>query len=391
MEKGYLEMPNKFRLNSRNFVFVCLANFLYFGSFYLLIPTLPQYVTQLGGLASQIGIVMGVFTLASVLVRPFLAKLADAYGRRLIMLAGTGSFALLFLFYNHLQTMIPLYLLRLAHGVAHGGYLAAAFAYIADLAPLNRRGEVIGIFATSNVLAMALFPALGIFLLKYGGGSFSFLFSVSFVTAALSFLSILIIGELESVASATDASNFRAIIRYRVLWISSLALFAGATAYGAVTSFLPIYAPERGISNFGIYFTAYAASTLASRVVTGKLSDRLGRRKVVLPFMGLLTLAVFLLSLLNTIPLLVLIGICVGFGFGAYMPTLNALVVDAVSPPERGRAVAFFTASMDVGITFGSIVLGLAAEYWGFATMFALAGFVVLAGLILFALGTQNK
>jgi predicted MFS family arabinose efflux permease len=55
--------------------------------------------------------------------------------------------------------MIPFYLLRLLHGVAHGGYLAASYAYIADLAPTERRGEVIGIYATSNVVAMAFFPA----------------------------------------------------------------------------------------------------------------------------------------------------------------------------------------------------------------------------------------
>jgi predicted MFS family arabinose efflux permease len=42
-------------------------------------------------------------------------------------------------------------------------------------------------------------------------------------------------------------------------------------------------------------------------------------------------------------------------------------------------------------MTFGSIVLGLAAEYWGYATLFALAGFVVLSGLFLFTLGTRNK
>jgi MFS family permease len=307
------------------------------------------------------------------------------------MLAGTGFFALLFLPYGQVQTMIPLYLLRLAHGIAHGCYLAASHAYIADLAPQERRGEVIGVYAASNVVAMALFPALGIFLLRYAAGNFSFLFSVSVVTAALAFLSVLVIGEIKSAASKTAATNLRVVIRHRVLWVSPLALFAGATAYGAVTSFLPLYAPERGLSNFGIFFSTYAASTLASRVLTGKLSDRLGRRRVVLPFMGLLTLAVFLLPLLHGLSMLVLIGICFGFGFGAYMPTLNALVVDETPPQERGRAVAIFTASMDVGITFGSIVLGLAAEYWGYATMFILAGFVVMSGLVLFALCTKNK
>ncbi len=384
-------MTSEFRLSSRDFVFICIANFLYFGSFYLLLPILPQYVAQLGGSASQIGTVMGAFTLTSVLGRPHLATLADIQGRKLIMLISAGSFALLFLLYGQIQSMIPLYLVRLAHGVAHGGYLAASYAYIADLAPMERRGEVIGIYATSNVIAMALFPGLGISLLNYAGGSFPFLFVVSFITSATGFLAIVVIGEVKPGVSRAEATKLLSVVRQRVLWICSLALFSGATVYGAVAAFLPLYAPERGLKNFGAYFTALAVSTLASRVLTGRLSDRVGRRKVVLPFMGLLTVAVFLLPFLHSLSMLILIGICFGLGFGAYMPTLNALVVDETSPRQRGSAIAFFTSFMDVGITTGSIVLGIVAEYWGYATMFTIGGFVVIGGFLLFAFGARNN
>jgi MFS family permease len=198
------------------------------------------------------------------------------------------------------------------------------------------------------------------------------------------------IGEKKPGVRRTELTKFSTVVRHRVVWISSLALFSGATVYGAVATFLPIYAPERGLKNFGVYFTALAVSILASRVATGKLSDRIGRRKVVLPFMGLLTAAVFLLPFLQSLSMLILIGICFGLGFGAYMPTLNALVVDETSPKERGSAIALFTSSMDVGITTGSIILGVAADYWGYAMMFTIGGFVVMGGLIFFALGTKN-
>ena len=106
--------------------------------------------------------------------------------------------------------------------------------------------------------------------------------------------------------------------------------------------------------------------------------------------MGLLAVAVFLLPLLHSFSMLILIGICFGFGFGAYMPTLNALVVDETIPKERGRAIALFTSFMDVGITVGSIVLGIAADYWGYGTMFIIGGFVVMGGLLFFVLGTRT-
>jgi predicted MFS family arabinose efflux permease len=89
--------------------------------------------------------------------------------------------------------------------------------------------------------------------------------------------------------------------------------------------------------------------------------------------------------------MLILIGIYFGFGFGAYMPTLNALVVDETIPKDRGRAIAFFTSFMDVGITVGSIVLGVAADYWGYGTMFIIGGLVVMGGLLLFVLGSRTS
>ena len=282
--------------------------------------------------------------------------------------------------------MVPLYSLRILHGVVHGAYLAASFAYVADLAPYDRRGEAMGIFGVSNVLSMALAPALGIWLFHITEGGFFLPFTASVVSASLAFLAIAMIGEMKPDLGKTENRRLVTIIRQRVLWVSSLSLFTGATVYGALVTFLPVYAPERGLSSFGIFFTVYAASTILSRIVTGRLSDRVGRSKVVIPFMGLLALAVFLLPFLHSIPMLVLIGACFGMSFGTYMPTLNALIVDETPPRDRGPAIAFFTAFMDVGISTGSILLGIAAEFWGYAVMFTIGGFIVVGGLLLFCL-----
>lgn len=91
---------------------------------------------------------------------------------------GAGLFALLFFAYGQMQTIVPLYILRVMHGIAHGAYLAAAFAYVADLAPAARRGEVMGIYGAANVVAMALFPAWGSSIITNTHD-----FSILFVTA----------------------------------------------------------------------------------------------------------------------------------------------------------------------------------------------------------------
>ena len=382
MEAG-IEKP--FSLWSRDFVLVCLANFCFFGSFYFLLPTLPQYISILGGTSGQVGMVMGLFTLASVLVRPCFGSVADRRGRKVLLLIGSGFHAAFPVVYIAIQAITPFYLVRVVHGVALASFLVAIMAYIADLAPPERRGEVIGIFGTSNVLAMAMFPALGAKIIA-AGCSFSLLFILSSVTAAMAFIAVLLLADIRAVANREGKTQgfLKAGSRREVL-MPSVALFGGAVCYGAVISFLPLFAPERAISDFGIFFTIYALSSVSSRMTTGKLSDRIGRRKVVMPCMLLLALTMGLFSFLNSLWTLAFIGVLFGFSFGSMMPSLNALVVDLTPPQQRGSALAFFISSVDLGITVGSMALGFVGGSLGYPAMYGLCGLIVLTCLILFS------
>ena len=368
---------------TKNLVLACIANFLYFGSFYVLLPVLPQYVASLGGTASQIGLVFGTFTLISVMTRPYFGKFIDVYGRKKFMVFGAGLFSVLFVFYGQIHTILPLCLLRGMHGVAHGSYMAASFAYVADLAPADRRGQVMGIYGVSNVVAMALFPTLGSAVIT-NTQSFPILFILSTVLAAGAFVSVCFVHDIAPKGNKVLKSSIITTISQRPVLIASLTLFSAATVYGAVVTFLPVYAPERGIANVGIFFSTYAIFTLISRLAAGRLSDRFGRRKIILPFLLIVAAAVFLLPLLESIYLLVLIGACFGLGFGAFMPALNAYVVDETTPKHRASALAFFSAFMDVGITSGALILGLIGQYRGYATMFFVGGVVLVLGILVF-------
>ncbi|SFL70026.1 MFS transporter [Pelosinus propionicus] len=368
---------------------ICLSGFLYFGSFYLLLPTIPQFVASLGGTTSQIGIVVGVFTLASVVLRPYFGKMADRHGRKKVMLFGAGLFSLLFATYGQIQNVVPLYVVRIMHGIAHGSYLAASYAYVADLAPLKRRGEVMGVYGIANVVAMALFPAWGSMIIT-STHDFSRLFFFSIITAGAAFLSVLFVDEIKPAEHEKQAVSIWAIGRQPAVLVASLTFFTAATVYGTVITFLPVYAPKQGISNFGVFFTTYAIFTFISRIAAGKLSDRYGRRKVIIPFLTLLAIATFLLPFLETVTLLLVIGGCFGLGFGAFMPALNAFVVDRTLPHERASALAFFTSFMDIGITTGAVLLGIVGEYFGYGVMYSVGGMIVSLGVALFAICSKE-
>ena len=213
-----------FSMWSVNFILFCLANFLYYGAFYLYIPVLPQYVEMLGGTPADIGLVGGAFGLSSFIIRPYLGKLANEWGRKRMMLLGAISFALLFLLFGRVTGVVPLVVLRLAHGVCLAMYLAASAAYIADYAPVDRRGEVLGIYQTCSVVSMAVFPAAGIWILQHTQ-SYPFLFNVTFVTALVCFFVLLPLKETNPVYEQEQKLDLLPIFRRRVIFMSSLCLW----------------------------------------------------------------------------------------------------------------------------------------------------------------------
>lgn len=375
----------EFRLWTRSFVGCCLASFFYFGGFYLLLPVLPLYVERLGGLPSEIGLAVGLFTFLSVVVRPYSGKLGDRYGLKRFMILGAALFSMMFVCYFWVTDLLMLYMVRVFHGVAHGIFLAAVFAYVGSIAPQDRRGEAMGVFGMANVLSMAIFPAVGTNLVRSFGG-FAELFGVAVVMEVVALLAVLSVDELRPCARVAGGVSLRRIISRRPVWLAFVTYISAAVAYGTVITFLPVYAVEVGIGEFGQFFVVYAIFTFVSRGVAGKLSDKFGRYAVVVPFMVLIFLAMVLLIVLADLAMLWACAMLFGLGFGAFMPALNAYIIDETRAEERSGALAIFSSAMDIGITAGAVVLGMVSEAAGYAAMYAVSASLVLGGLVLFAL-----
>jgi MFS family permease len=389
-----------FRLCSKNFVLACTATFLYFGSFYLTLPVLPRFVAGLdnGGApvgSFHIGLVSGFMTMMSVLVRPYFGRLSDARGRRIIMVLASLCFALLFLAYMFVDAVRPLYVIRMAHGAAHGAMLAALFAFVADLAPRERRGEVMGVHGVANVLAMALFPAAGSLFMDFVG-SYTGLFMLSLAMGALACCCVLPLDDLRPAPPAPGTADggrerLLAVFGKSPVITAACTFMSASILYGAIITFLPIYGPERNVPNVGLFFTVYALFTFVSRLLAGKLSDRYGRSVVIIPSLCLVAAGGFILAMLDGSLLLALAGVCMGLGFGGFMPALNAFVVDNTSGPERSTALAFYTSFMDVGMTVGAMGFGLLGGAAGYSGMYLAAACVTCCGVALFTAYSMRR
>ncbi|MHC2993852.1 MFS transporter, partial [Pontibacter sp. HJ8] len=150
----------KTRVYGLQFGLLCLSSFLFFSSFNMIIPELPNYITKLGG-GEYKGLIIALFTLTAGLSRPFSGQLADKVGRVPVMLVGGTVCILCGFLYPVTGTVAAFLLLRLVHGFSTGFTPTGTAAYVADIIPMERRGEATGLLGLSGSLGMAAGPALG--------------------------------------------------------------------------------------------------------------------------------------------------------------------------------------------------------------------------------------
>lgn len=369
MEKS----PKNETLFSRDFILTSLSTFTLFASFYFLLITLPIYIEKIGGTESEIGLIIGVFTISAVTLRPFIGQEVDRRGRKIILISGILVFLISMLLYDYTKNVTSLLLLRVLHGVGWGAATTAATTLIADIAPPNRRGEAMGVFGMASNVAMAIGPALSIILLQ--AYDFSILFSISAGISLVSLLLALPISETMVKHPKTPLFSREALFPSALMFIVSL-------TYGSIVSFLSLFALKQGIANPGVFFSVFAVTLILVRALAGKLSDIKGRKFVIIPGMILISAGLWILSTASVLESFLTAALLYGLGFGLVHPSLMAFLVDRVSETGRGAAMGTFTASFDLGIGTGSILLGLVLQYYGFQVMYTLGGLIVLAGAI---------
>ncbi|HEX6464772.1 MAG TPA: MFS transporter, partial [Vicinamibacterales bacterium] len=162
------------------------------------------------------------------------------------------------------------------------------------------------------------------------------------------------------------------IVEWRVL-VLSFTLFLYSFGYGGVTSFTALYADANGVRPKGIYLTALALAILVTRPFSGRLGDRFGYRRILLPSLVVVAIGLSVLIAGGTRADLVLSAVVYGAGFGTAYPVFCGYVLRHVAAGRRGAAFGAILACFDTGIGTGSTTLGWIIGRHGFSTAFAVA------------------
>jgi len=211
-------------------------------------------------------------------------------------------------------------------------------------------------------------PPIGFWMFRFGWRA------LCFETAALNVVMAVIAWTLppQPVAAHAAAGPRRRLVEWRVL-ILSFTLFLYSFGYGGITSFTALYADANGVTPKGLYLTTLAVVILVTRPLSGRLGDRFGYRRILLPCLVLIAIGLGCLVLGGGRFDQVLSAVIFGTGFGTAYPVFVGYVMRHVGPERRGAAFGAILACFDTGIGTGSTSMGWIIDGYGYASAFGTA------------------
>ena len=371
------------RIWNKNFISLISSNFLMYVTYYAILSAIPIYlVSDLYASKMQVGVVVGTYTIASVLVRPFSGFALDRFGRRTIFLLALILYTLLFAGYLVAITISSIILLRFAQGLAWGFTTVSGSTIAVDIIPPAKRGEGIGYFALSTTLGMSVGPVIGLFVCHHWGYASMFVSGcfISFASLACAYVVHLrkrfVVGKRIQLRwnSLFDKNSIR----------PSINVFITMIAYGGLVSFIALYGREIGIQNSALYFLIFSVGIAVSRLFAGKVFDRRGPRRIITLCLILLIIGFPILALAKNAILFYVSAIIIGFGNGVIFPTFQTMVNNLADSMHRGAANSTLYTAVDLGMGLGMIMAGLIAQHISISAIFWISSLVCTVGLLFF-------
>jgi MFS family permease len=376
IHRGKEKMQTFESLFTRNFVLAFIAQLAFTSIIQLLIPTFPIYLQKLGSTEIEIGALVGVLGLASMVARPLVGRALMKMREKTFMVAGSIIFTIGSIGYLLVPPFWPLLLVRFFQGVGFGCFHTASTTYVVSISAVENRARIIGYFALTMNIAGAIAPPVGVILISRFGPNHLFL-----VCSAVSLCMLLVSACLgrSPVLPTHDSVTEKIVLLNRKALPPSVIGSLGLFVWASLTTFFPLYALKQGVANPGLFFTVMAIMLILSRVLGGRIFDVPDKRIVILPCIVGFVVAMVLLSFSRTQPMFLIVAAIWGVGHAFLMPSLITYALERAGTPA-GPVVGTFYAVADVGTFVGPLCMGVVLRYTNYPTMFlSLAGIGIIS------------
>ena len=371
----------------------------------IVMPVFAKRIGELGSGVQALGLMTMGFAFAQFLLSPFMGSLADRIGRRPLILIALVGEVLSNSAYLFAQS-VPLYIaVRFFQGAITAGLLPAALGVVGDKIPENQRAQWTGVIMGSYGAGFILGPALGGLLFDRWGFAAPFGVSGSLALVGL-VLAFIMIPEtrLASLRSQTSKLSVGRT-KWRDIWTSlprPLSLFATLLVIDFIATFafafiepqMALYAYNQLSLNptqLGIIIGGYGLAMLLGQAFLGTLSDRFGRKPIIL--LGLFLNSTLYLGLIFIKPfgLLLLVALLAGLGDALFIPAIGAAYLDIAEPQHQSQVVGIKGSGAALAGVMGPLLLTIISPWTGPRSVFAISVGATLLAIFLALLVLKGR
>ena len=374
---------------SRDYILCFFAQIAFQFVFAILLPTLPIYLSRFQAKEAEIGFLIGVFSLSSLILRPIVGSALLHIPERKFMIAGALVYVVSSVIYLWAPPFWPLLAVRIFHGIGLALFNTSIYTLLANITPAMHRGQLMSYFYLSGNMATALGPYFGMALInRY---NFVVLFLVCTGLSLCSLFITLKLGKREVIPLESQPLKIQTILCREALPPSIVALMLGII-WGTLSAFFPLYALRHGVSNPGVFFFFLAVTLIVVRALGGKILDIYDRKKVLISCLAAIIISQGILTFSTTLPMFILVAVVLGTGWALLHPSLLVYAIESAGS-ARGPAMGTFTGLADSGMCVGPMIMGLIIQRTSYPTMFFCLTLIGVINLLYFylALGKKGK
>ncbi len=375
----------KGKLWTRNYVLLILANLFSAFSFNMVSTILSKYLVALGVSLAFAGIIVGIFSITALVIRPVSGIVADRFSKRNILFLSNLMIGVSVLGYTVSRNVEVILFFRVLHGIAFGMSGTASVALCSEIIPRERTGEGIGYVGLGQILAVAVAPGLGIATTQYLGYSLTFVCSC--VLAVISAMMLLLFDNQRRALPAEQPKLhkmwWKELVAKEAL-VFSIVNSVMSLNNGVVSAYILLFSEKLGIGSISGYFLVSAIVMFAVRPMAGRIMDRRGLAVLVYPAFAVGILAMFLHGVSTALWMLLVAAALKAVASSAIQSSLMAECINRAGAGRSGVASSTYYIGADIGQGLGPVIGGVLASAFGYSVMFYFCGVVTLLGGVLF-------
>ena len=377
-----IHSPSSWPIWQRNLAVCWLGGFIANASMTMVLPFLPLYMADLGvhstGAVEQwSGLAFGATFLMAALVAPLWGRLADEYGRKLMLIRASLGMAIVTTAMAFATQAWHLVALRFLMG-AVSGYVSASNALIATETPRDRAGWALGVLITGAAAGGLIGPLMGGYLADRIGLRHVFLGTGGLMFVAFLFTSLLLTETFrpERRVRLSGRAVWAAVSDRRSLVAMGITAFLLMLANLAIEPIVTVYVGQlvaqggHVASMAGVVVAAGGIASVIAAPLLGRLADRIGPRRVLVGALGFGAVMTVPQAWVHDIWQLMALRFGFGLAAGGMLPTLNSLLRAATPDGLIGRIYGYAQSAQYLGALVGPIMGGVLAAHYGIPMLF---------------------